>query len=280
MNKFLFITHITPKAKRSAFRQGLIDIYFSSLHNQTYPDWKAIVFGEEEKVDGNFHYFILEDGSSENKLAAIKKLLEKTEVKSLLDEADYIIKLDDDDIISPTLLDHLKDFRGDLYYDRFHTFIDSSSGTITQQERPWVASTCVHKKEHILSNWNGAGASVVGILLYTDHSKTWHVFYESKNKVAAPKESPVYLRVLSPTSITSGALNGPPQSLKDVDMNKYYTYLSGFGEWKAASVTLFDPYRKTIADAWKVFSGKTQTELPSMKKKTPFFRKMFFGKSS
>src|SRR5882762_5095711 len=116
MNKFLFITHLTPVAKRSAFRQTLIDVYFSSLKNQTYLDWKAIIFGEEEKVDSNFHYFILEDGPREKRFEDIKKLFAKEEIKKLLDEADYIIKLDDDDIISPVLLDQVKKFDGDLYY--------------------------------------------------------------------------------------------------------------------------------------------------------------------
>jgi hypothetical protein len=278
MNKFLFITHLTPTTKRSAFRQALIDIYFSALQNQTYSDWKVMVFGEEEKTENNFHYFILEDGSREKRFEAIKKLLQKPEVKSLLDEANYIIKLDDDDIISPILLEQLKDFHGDLYYDRFHTFLDSSSGVITQQERPWVASTCVHKKELILSDWNGVGASPVGNLLYTDHSKTWHLFYKSKEKVAAPKESPVYLRVLSPTSITSGALNGPPQSIKDVSLEKYYEYLAGFGNWDSVSLKMVDSPRNAVANAWKNFSGEEQKPLPSMKKKSSIFKKLF-GKS-
>ncbi|HET6989947.1 MAG TPA: hypothetical protein VFJ43_01430 [Bacteroidia bacterium] len=278
MNKFLFITHITPTTKRSEFRQALIDVYFAALRNQTYPDWKAIVFGEEEKVEDKFHYFTLADESREKKFEAIKNLLQRAEVESLLDEADYIIKLDDDDLISPVLLEHLKNFKGDLYYDRFHTFFDSSSGVITQQERQWVASTCVHKKELILSDWNGTGASPVGNLLYTDHSKAWHLFYGSKNKTAAPKESPVYLRILSPTSITSGALNGPPQSIKDVTFDKYYEYLSGFGNWDPAPVHVFDPYLGSIAAAWQKFSGEKQKALPSMKKKTPFLKKLF-GKS-
>ena len=278
MNKFLFITHLTPSAKRSPFRQELLDIYFSALRNQTYTGWKVILFGEEEKAEGKFNYFILEDGLPEVKSEAIKKLLARPEIKSLLDESDYIIKLDDDDIISPVLLEQLKDFRGDLYYDRFHTFLDSSSGIITQQERSWVASTCVHRKELILSEWHGAGASPVGNLLYTDHSKSWHLFYQSKNKFAAPKQSPVYLRVLSPTSITSGALKGPPQTVKDVSMEKYYQYISGFGKWNSLHIEIFDHYLVPVADAWKKFSGEVQKELPVRKKKT-LLKRFFFGKS-
>lgn len=262
MNKFLFITHITPKSKRSGFRQALIDIYFTALNAQTYSDWKVIVLGDEEKVEGRFNYFFLADGTREEKFEAIKKLLLRNEIVSLFSEADYVIKLDDDDIISPTLLGQLKDFNGDLFFDRYHTFVDSSSGIITQQQRQWVASTCVHKKEHVLSSWTGAGASPVGNLLYTDHSKSWHLFYEGKKISQADKNNPVYLRVLSPTSITSGALNGPPQTLSDVSLEKYYEYLKSFGDWTPANVKVFDSYLPKLAEAWKVFSGSEQLKLP------------------
>jgi hypothetical protein len=263
LNKFLFITHITPKAKRSAFRQALIDIYFQALNNQTYGDWKVIVFGEDEKIENNFHYFQLPDGTREERFTATKELLETSAVQSLFAEADYVIKLDDDDIISPDLLAQLKNFDGDLYYDSYHTFLDSSSGTITQQKRSWVASTCVHKTKHILSAWNGPGASTVGNLLYSDHSKAWHTYYSDKKIVAAEKNAPVYLRVLSPTSITSGAKSGPPQSIEDVSMEQYYQYLRSFGNWNKADITVFDKYRPAVAEAWKKFANAPQQALPA-----------------
>ncbi len=262
MNKFLFITHITPKAKRSDFRQALIDVYFSALNSQSYPDWKVIILGNEEKVEGKFNYFFLGDGTREEKFQATKKLLARPEIKNLFAESDYVIKLDDDDIISPVLLAQLSDFNGDLYYDEFHTFLDSSSGIITQQKRSWLASTCVHKSKHVLTPWNGPGASPVGNLLYTEHSKSWHLFYESKDKVAAQKNNPVYLRVLSPTSITSGAIDGPPKSISDVSIDKYYDYLKSFGDWKAADVKIFSSYLTPISKAWGFFAGKEQEKLP------------------
>ncbi|MDQ3110640.1 MAG: hypothetical protein M3R17_12170 [Bacteroidota bacterium] len=261
MNKFLFITHITPRAKRSEFRQALIDLYFQALEKQTYSDWKVIVFGEEERTEGKFNYFRLADGTREERFNATKELLATAKVQSLFSEADYIIKLDDDDIIAPDLLERLKNFDGDLYYDLFHTFVDSSSGIITQQKRSWIASTCVHKTKHILSPWNDPGASPVGNLLYSDHSKAWHQYYSDKKSVAADKSKPVYLRVLSPTSITSGAIAGPPQTISDVSMENYYIYLRGFGNWKQADVKTFDSYLPVLAEAWKKFSGVPQKNL-------------------
>jgi hypothetical protein len=263
LNKFLFITHITPKSKRSVFRQGLIDIYFAALNAQTYSDWKVIILGDEEKTEGKFHFFSLPDGTREEKFEVLKKLLSREEIKLLFSEADYVIKLDDDDIISPVLLEQLKNFKGDLCFDRFHTFIDSSSGIITQQERQWIASTCVHKREHVLSAWTGPGASAVGNLLYSEHSKSWHLFYKDKNVVEAEKGNPVYLRVLSPTSITSGALHGPPKTIAEVSMPKYYEYLKNFGEWNSANLNLFDAYLPRLAQAWMNFSGSGQKSIPS-----------------
>lgn len=274
---------MTPRAKRSAFRQALIDVYYQALNNQSYPHWKAIVLGDEARTEGKFHYFFLPDSTREEKFETIKKLLAQKEIAGLFEEADYVIKLDDDDIISPGLLERLKDFSGDLFYDRFHTFLDSSSGALTQQERSWVASTCVHGKNHILSPWNGPGASPVGNLLYTDHSKSWHAYYAGKKITAADPHHPVYLRVLSPTSITSGAENGPPQSVRDVSMEKYHAYLRGFGNWKPAGVHDFDPFLPAIADAWKGFAGAPQQPLPEtrpagLKEKAAALKRKLFGK--
>lgn len=262
MKKFLFITHITPVAKRSVLRQALIDAYYKGLAAQTYPEWKAIVVGEENKVEGKFHYFPLPGDSKDEKAAAIKDMMSSERFLALANEADYIVKLDDDDIISPNVLEKVSAMDVDVYYDRFHTFYDISSGVITQQKRDWFASTCIHKRAHVLSSWNGPGATSVGNLLYTEHHASWHVFYKDKKMVAADPDEPVYLRVLSPTSITSGALAGPPQSISEISMDKYFTYLESFGNWKPAALKSFDAVLPVLAAAWKIFSGKPQQALP------------------
>ncbi|HEU4717026.1 MAG TPA: hypothetical protein VFU15_04305 [Bacteroidia bacterium] len=266
MKKFLFVTHITPCAKRTALRRSLIDIYFRALDAQTYGNWKVAVLGEEEKTEGRFHYFFLGDLPKEEKFAEVRKIFSKPEMTALTGEADYIIKLDDDDIISPRLLQDLAEFDGDLYYDKYHTFTDVSSGMITQQRRQWIASTCVHKKEHALSAWNGPGASAVGNLLYSDHSQSWHLYYGDKKTVAADPHHPVYLRVLSPTSVSSGASAGEGNR-NDIPMNGYRDYLAKFGDWTRADVKDFDAYLPLLARAWNDFSGSPQSPLPPFAKK-------------
>lgn len=263
MKKFLFITHITPVAKRSALRQALIENYFKSLNAQAYQNWEVVIVGEKDVDEGKFHYFSLNVNSEEEKFKALKELLASERFCVLANQADYILKLDDDDIISPNVLEKVAKLDVDVYYDAYHTFYDISSGLITQQKRNWMASTTIHKKEHILAAWNGPGATQVGNLLYTNHADAWHVFYKDKNKMEAPKDEPIYLRILSPTSITSGALSGPPKSIGEIDMQKYYKYLSSFGNWQSANVKAFDAYLPALSQAWMNFSGQAQKMLPA-----------------
>lgn len=270
MNHFLFITHITPQLKRSTFRQQLIDLYYTSLKNQTYQSWSVIIFGDEPaQEDQRFHIFPLSDGDISIKHNEIAAWLNDSVLKSILNRADYIIKLDDDDIINPTLLERLQNFDGDVFFDEYHTFVDTSSGTITCQKRPWIASTCVHKKSHALATWSGEGAGQLQLLLYSDHSKAWHRYYADKQKIVAPKEHPVYLRVLSPTSITAGTQGNFDAAARE----KYYQYLAQFGDWQPSPTTDFTNYRAALATAWLHFSGNEQQSLPRQKRS--FWKKIF-----
>lgn len=263
MNKFVFITHVTPAAKRNPLRQRLLDLYHTALKNQTYSDWIVVQLHEgPDEVEGQFHRFHLPDVSREEKNDALKKIFSREDFLSLLNSSDYLVKLDDDDLISPVILEQLAGFKGDLFYDRDHTFYDISSGVFTQQSRTWVASTCVHKTEHALAAWSGEGASSIGNLLYTDHSKAWHRYYSDKKIVKADPMHPVYARVLSPTSITSGG-KSVVRSFADVNMQDYHLYLRSFGDWKLALTKDFDVYRAPLSEAWLNFSGKPQEALPA-----------------
>lgn len=265
MKRFLFITHMTPREKRSPLRQRMIEQYMRALENQSYPHWKAVILGEDDKQEGRFEYLHLPRTDRAEQLENIRKLLAGERFQSIAADTDYIIKVDDDDLVSSGLLERASKLDFDLYYDTYHTFYDISSGIITQQKRDWVASTCIHRREHILAPWSGAGATAVGNLLYTEHSLAWRAYYEHKNKLSAPRELPVYLRVLSPTSISSGALSaGGVKSFSDVSMPKYMEYLRSFGDWKAAPVSGFEAALPELAAAWEAFSGKKQQPLPPM----------------
>ncbi|MEW6470456.1 MAG: hypothetical protein AB1458_16200 [Bacteroidota bacterium] len=262
MNKFLFITHLTPVHKRSSLRQSLIDCYFQALLGQTYPDWKGLILGEEERDEGRFRYVRLSDGTSEQKWREILDIFQRPDIKALLEGSDYIVKLDDDDIISPHVLADVSEKQFDCCYDSYHTFYDISSGQIGQQLRPWIASTCIHRKEHALASYKGEGCSGVGNLLYSDHSKSWHNYYKDKKVIVADKSSPVYLRVLSPTSVTAGAAGNAVHKAEDISFEKYYAYLRSFGRWGAAEISSFAPYYPILSKAWAEFSKFEQKAIP------------------
>jgi len=254
MNHFLFITHSTPLAKRTTLRNDLNKIYIKSLVSQTYKNFDVAILGDPFEVnDHRFHFFDLPDDKTKVH-QNIQDILSSSKFQELLNKANYIVKLDDDDIISPHVLEKLKEFTGDVYFDEYHTFVDLTSGIITQQKRNWIASTCVHKKEHAFSSI--ADKSAIN-LLYSDHSKTWHEYYKDKIKVIAPKDHPVYLRVLSPTSITAGRLI-QNDSKFDFDSIKqqYYEYLALFGNWNKCLNTDFDIYLPELKNAWENFSQK------------------------
>jgi hypothetical protein len=266
VNKFLFITHLTPRAKRSSLRESLILLQQKALEAQTYTNWKSLIIGEEEKKEGRFFELRIDPelGKVERR-KPLSQLYERPDVKSYLADADYVIKLDDDDLISPVLLEKLKNFSGDLYYDESHTFYDVTSGQLTQQVRPWIASTCVHKVSHAASKLNDGEIEnfFLNSLLYSDHSKTWHKYYTGKKIMKADPAHPVYLRILSPTSITSGTKKFPLQTMRDIDFQKYYEYLNSFGDWKGFTVTGFNKYMHDLESAWTTFAGEPQKPIPS-----------------
>jgi hypothetical protein len=223
------------------------------------------VIGETERTEGNRKEIRLEPATNKEKRdELLGALYTRKDVTGLISEADYIVKLDDDDIISPTLLGKASAHDFDLYYDKYHTFYDISSGIISQQKRPWVASTCIQKTEHAFAKRNPQADFnyYANSVLYQDHSKGWHIYYADKKKMIATPEHPVYLRILSPTSITSGAKKFPLDSIHDVDFDLYYRYLRKFGMWHSLSLADFDQFLPSLGAAWENFSGGKQHPIP------------------
>jgi hypothetical protein len=250
--KFLFITHLTPKAKRSTLREGLLELMDESLKEQTYTEWKALRIGEEERSDGPIQ---MVDAASAESLRAV---YERADVKALIDWADYIVKLDDDDIILPHTLEIASQLEFDCYADRFHTFHDLTTGLTTQQMRPWIAATCIHKKEHAITLNRGEGVAdnFINSLFYGEHGRDWIAYYANRNIRFAHPTTPVYVRVLSPSSKSSGAVVFPAHSLGDIDMQAYEMYVRGFGSWNTYRIENFLDYLPRLASIWRTFSGE------------------------
>jgi hypothetical protein len=256
--KFLFITHITPKAKRSALREGLLELMDESLKAQTYTEWKALRIGEEERTDGPIQTV---DASNAESLRAVYL---RPDVKALIDWADYMVKLDDDDIILPHTLELASKLEFDLYADRFHTFHDLTTGRTTQQLRPWIAATCIHKKEHAitLNRGDGVADNFINSLFYGEHGRDWIAYYAKRNIRFAHPTTPVYMRVLSPSSKSSGAVVFPAHSLADVNLQAYAAYVRGFGSWNHYPIRNFASYLPKLQKIWCAFSQRGLERVP------------------
>lgn len=269
---FLFITHLTPVAKRSPLREELFFLMQKSLENQTYPHWKALWIGEKEQL---VTPRILEvDASEKNKLQSIYL---RKDVLQWMNDAEYLVKLDDDDLILPRSLEYISGKSFDICYDRWHTFFDIVTGSLTRQKRTWMASTCIHRKEHAIRNpYNHQPSeNFIHSVFYSDHSKTWHVYYRNKRMLPTSHYHPLYVRVLSPTSITA-RFNGSTYD----NMENYFNYLTTFGSWFRSSIKDFDfLYENLIGIRRKYFPHVSEKKIsaPVLRKWKEYFQYNLFS---
>ena len=276
LKSFLFVTHLTPTSKRSSLRSDLQKIYFKALNNQTFENWKVLLMGEKDEVNDKF--IEIDVGNYQTKTERSQRLnaiYSRKEIIDLFYSSDFIVKMDDDDIISPTILSKVNSMHFDVYYDQYHHFYDVSSGIISRQKRNWIPSTCIHKREHAITKINPVGPDNIysNSVLYSDHSKVWHVYYKSKNIVFSDIDSPVYLRVLSPTSISSGATHFPLTGFEQVNMMEYDNYLKKFGNWTTIKGNDFNAYLDDLKYSWEDFSGSSFREL-NFKERSNLFQKI------
>lgn len=246
MKKFLFITALTPGQFLFPLRAALFETYLKTLHNQSHPHWEALLVGEFEKQEGKIKYIKTDAITKSEKLKCAYQYLLKKSIKP-----DYIIRLDDDDIISPLALERASQLEFDCYSDLYHSFYDLTSGDIAQQKRPWLPNTIIHKYNHAVTEFGRQGLP----LFMHDHSKSWHIYYDKKKIVYAPKKYPLYLRIISPTTISSGlheTLNSPA----NIDFHTYKEHLLTFGKWKTFDMKDFQIYKNDLINAWETYYGQ------------------------
>lgn len=222
-----------------------------ALEEQTYTHWKSLRIGEEEfendkiKVVNRFS------------VKTLFELYAREDLKSLIDWADYIVKVDDDDIVLPHTLEIASKLDFDCYCDLYHTFYDFSTGRTTQQARPWMAATSIHKKEHAITINKGIGIAdnFSQSLFYGEHGADWITYYRDKKIVYAHPTTPLYVRILSPTSQSAGAKVYPVSSTRDTDMNAYRNYVRRFGSWNSYPIKNWEKYPAELKILWEKFSG-------------------------
>ncbi len=233
MQEFIFIIPRTPKKYKTSVRESLWRITIKSLINQSYAFWKAIVVCDdldEPSIDDRIIYL---KSPAQKKGEKIKEAIHY--IKSQKIRIDFVIRLDDDDLIMPKALEDSLKFNFDVYADRYHTFYDLSSGLLSIDNRKWLANTVIHKVSHALKICDDTGK----YLINHDHSQMWHKYYKSKMVVYSKKTSPIYIRVLNPVSISA------------CEFNNYDNYLSFFGNWKYKAPESFMLYSKLLLNIQK-----------------------------
>ena len=221
LNKFLFIIPLTPDSYLTEERKELRKWCFHSLFAQTYDHWEAIVIGEtnDESIQHPKFIHINEEGQKPFKLQLATKYIRENNL-----DHQYIIRFDDDDIFNPFLLERIKHEDFDLYTDKYHHFIEYQSLCVSNMVRFWYPNTCIHRREHALAKFGKLVDDKIEqinpfvALIENNHAEV-HDYYRDKKVLLAPQETPIYLRVLNRSSITS------------MSSAEYMEYLNGFGLW-------------------------------------------------
>lgn len=243
---FLFLVPLTPPAYLDDVRSQLKKMCFNQLAklNASKRVW---ALGEGAAEDADVEFISTTSVTKEDKLLEVGKMLANHDTPI----ARYIIRLDDDDLINPVVFDTLANQEFDVAYDAGHCFYDLSSGLTSQQIRPWIANTAIHKYECALEMVAAVGGSPLAgnknFLFACDHSQAWHTFYRNKKKYETRSEEPLYLRVLSPGSITAKGSNSN-------EADSYYTYLSSFGLWER-NFPLTADVRDELLILWEQTNG-------------------------
>ena len=222
-NNYLFIIPLTPKSHLNKVRQELQKLCLSTLKKQTYSNWKALLVGsnlpEEALGDERFIHVAFEGKKEEKLQKATQYILDKK------NQSDYIIRLDDDDIFNPKILNEIKDLDSDLYVDKTQFFWNYETKQVASRTWYWFPNTCIHRTEHALAEYGDFAEGDFtkfrknALLIENDHSKL-HSFYIEKKVVFSNRRNPIYLRSITTSSITAN------------NSNDHTSYINRFGNWK------------------------------------------------
>ena len=228
--QFTFIIPLTPKSFLHKEREILLNLCLRTLKKQNYSNWSALLIGgfipEESKDDRHFIHINYE-GKKEEKLQKATEYIKQNNIKS-----DYIIRLDDDDIINPNILSKVKYLDFDLYVDKTQFFWYHETKQIASRTWYWYPNTCIHKTEHALVEFGDFAKGDFkkfhekALLIENDHSKL-HTYYKNKRVLFSKMNNPVYLRSITNTSITAS------------NSSNYIDYVNRFGNWQTNKLKSF-----------------------------------------
>ena len=219
MVRCLFIVACTPDELMTPLRRKLREEMENQLARIEGGRWRAWFLGERSASSGPIEFVACNERTKGDKLRAwLPRAIEAH-------NPDYIVRLDDDDLINPAIMDIINDHAEfDCLVDRKHWFFDIVTGQLSNESRDWFANTVVQKTEHAMATipWVEGDVPVIA----GDHSKEWHRYFADKQVKYTEEKRPLYIRTLSPTSITAGNANSE-------DWKAYAQYRNGFGDWSA-----------------------------------------------
>jgi hypothetical protein len=246
MKDFVFIIPLTPSNVQSPFRKELFQLTLLSLKNQTSDNWQAILVGEYEKAEGNLIYIpaVSLDPDYKKVFRSNEAFTDKhfkidvalQYIAGQSRKPKYLIRLDDDDIFSPVILSKIENLNYDCYVDEYQALYDTASGKILFGKYSWFANTIIHKYEHAAKFIPDQGyeAQPAGALINGRHNIAFHQYYKDKNVFFTSKKNPIYLRVLTSTSL---AISHKNDNVKYADWVKTYGY-----DWYYYRLPEFEPY--------------------------------------
>ncbi len=251
MKDFVFIIPLTPKRLLNPVRQTLFDMMIYALKGQTSDNWNALLLGEDEKQDGNLIYINSEKSLDPNYTKEFRGDAGHTDKHHKIEIAlqhiaradkkpKYLIRLDDDDLISPTVITFIENSKinYDCYADKYQALYNIADGKIALPALPWMANSIFHKYEHAITTV----ASFNLKLINCDHSQAFHVYYADKRVFFFPKYAPLYLRIFSQTSLHITSDQGA--HVQD--------YARRYGFWHYYSLKDYEAYIEILVNKFQV----------------------------
>jgi hypothetical protein len=231
LNRFLFIVPLTPLAKQTAERKRLQQLCIRSLNSQTYRRWQALMIGEHlpESASGDRFIHVPYEAAKEEKLQYCTHYIRTAGLQS-----DYVIRLDDDDVINPEILEKLADADFSIYVDLYHSYWRPDVNEVAQTVKQWFPNTFVIKTSLALEPFgtfppgDHRNLKEKPLLIENEHNVIHEFFVQRKLPVTfAKKSDPVYLRSVAADSLTARQ-SGDRRS-----------YLKSFGRWRANRLRTF-----------------------------------------
>ncbi len=214
MKSYVFLIAETPSQFSNPLRDELRKICYQSLKMQDSNDWTALIIGEKDLIDENLIYLKSDVVTKYDKLKFGLNYISQQQQKPK-----YLIRFDDDDIFSKTILTEIKNIDFDCFADKFQLHLNIADGKISFNSFSWLANTIIQKWEHAISTENNDNQS----LILCDHSIAFHKYYENKKIFYTRKKNPIFIRLLSPTCHTI-------ENVKVVDNSfNYQRFIDGFG---------------------------------------------------